>query len=161
MRHARSIGRNTLLRLYSNRRPFPLGDVLLWSLTETAHRLGGISPRTVRQMIAAGDIRAQKIGRRVLVVADSVHQYLDMDRTLTHTSPCAGEAVQPGGLHTCQESAKEIRTGSTPAQIRRTGGPVSPNPMADLLAEVLGCSSKNPTVEREPKPSGLSGLSKP
>ncbi|MGB1108908.1 MAG: helix-turn-helix domain-containing protein, partial [Gammaproteobacteria bacterium] len=144
-----------------NLEPSPLDDVLLWSLEETTRQLGGISPRTLRRMITAGDLHTQRIGRRVLVVSDSVHECLDMDRALSHNSSGAGEAVQPGGIRTCQESAKEIRTGSTPTRIRRTGGPVSANEMAELLGEVLGYPSKSQTAEPERKPSGRNGLSKP
>lgn len=40
-----------------------MSDALLWDLAEAARQLGGVSPRTVRRLIASGALPAVRIGR--------------------------------------------------------------------------------------------------
>lgn len=47
----------------------------LWTLAETAERLR-VSERTVRRLIAAGRIRATRVGRRPLVTSREIAAYV-------------------------------------------------------------------------------------
>ena len=49
-------------------------DTLLWSLEEAARQLGGVSTRTVRRLLEAGEIEPRRVGRRLLVCAASVRR---------------------------------------------------------------------------------------
>ena len=42
-------------------------DTLLWSLQEAARQLGGVSTRSVRRMIEAGELPAVRFGRSVRI----------------------------------------------------------------------------------------------
>jgi len=53
----------------------------LLSIAETADRLG-VSPKTVRRQIAAGDLPAHRIGRRVLIDPRDLDLFL-FDRRLS------------------------------------------------------------------------------
>ncbi|WP_390165228.1 helix-turn-helix domain-containing protein [Thiorhodovibrio frisius] len=63
---------------------------LLWDLEETANQLGGVSARLVKRLLDRGDLRAQRVGRRLLVNVQSVLEYIDQAPSLAHNSPCAG-----------------------------------------------------------------------
>jgi len=54
------------------------GEVVPAVLTvdETADRLGGIHPQTVRAMIKRGELRAIRAGRRVLVPIRAIEDYI-------------------------------------------------------------------------------------
>jgi len=114
-------------------------DTLLWDLTETARQLGGVSTRTVRRLIDAGDIVPKRVGRRLLVRAASVLAYLDRDMTHAHNPMCAGpDARSTLEERTCQDSARrETKTGYSGGRTRLTGGHRTPRQAASELAAVL------------------------
>ena len=50
----------------------------LWSIPDAAtERLGGVSERYVWQLIADGDLRSVKLGRRTFVRDDDLAAYID------------------------------------------------------------------------------------
>ncbi len=113
-----------------------MSDALLWNLDEAARQLGGVSSRTVRRLMDRGAIRTQKVGRRRLVVAASVREWLDAEMTAEHTDTHAGLGVQGGSA--CRRSVKtETKTVSTKGRTRRTGGRRTSTQAARELAEVL------------------------
>jgi excisionase family DNA binding protein len=50
--------------------------MLLWNLEETARQLGGIHPKTVRTLIARGELPSVRIGRRILVSPEAVATWI-------------------------------------------------------------------------------------
>jgi excisionase family DNA binding protein len=112
-----------------------MNDTLLWDLAETARQLGGVSTRTVRRLLDRGDIEPRRVGRRLLVTAESVRAYVDDSNTASDNRPCAGLASQT------EESAK-TKTGSTVVPIRRTGGLRIPTDAASELAARLGLTTE-------------------
>lgn len=53
------------------------GDGLLaFSIDEVAQKLG-VSERHVRRLISKGDLRAKKLGRRTLILARDLDEYLN------------------------------------------------------------------------------------
>lgn len=54
----------------------PIPPVLL-SIPQTAAALGGLSPEAARRLIAAGEIRATRIGYRVFVRPTDLRAYVD------------------------------------------------------------------------------------
>ena len=56
-----------------------LPEVLCRGVTQTAGLLG-IAPRTVRQYIAEGKLRAVKIGRRLVVEDSALREFLEKAR---------------------------------------------------------------------------------
>ncbi|WP_456378805.1 helix-turn-helix domain-containing protein [Thiolapillus sp.] len=108
---------------------------LLWSLNEAAQQLGGVSTRTVRRLIDRGELASCRVGRRLMVVADSARSYVDGTMKPAHNQSCAGKVVQE--VSTCQESANATRTGYSPVPIRRTGGRALRMSAASQLAEAL------------------------
>ena len=116
--------------------------MLLWNLDEAARQLGGISPRTVRRLLARGELPAVRIGTRLLIPAESVQDWINR-QTVTYAEPCVGRPAR--GTGTCPD--EKTKTASTNAGIPRSGGPVTPTRAARELAAVL----KLPT-ERKPRP---------
>lgn len=49
---------------------------VLYSVPEVAVALGGITPRHVGNLISKGELRSVKIGRRRLVPADAIAEYV-------------------------------------------------------------------------------------
>jgi hypothetical protein len=98
-----------------------VNDPLLWSLAETARQLGGVSTRTVRRLLDRGDLSPGRVGRRLMVRADSVRAYVDRATTGSDNWPGAGPDVQEES--TCQRADNNgIRTAFTVAPTPRTGG---------------------------------------
>ncbi|MCG6862921.1 MAG: helix-turn-helix domain-containing protein [Chromatiaceae bacterium] len=111
-------------------------DTLLWSLEEAARQLGGISTRTVRRLLEAGEIEPRRVGRRLLVCAASVRIYVDRSGPAGQNSGRAGRDVREES--TCLESAKRgTRMVSIGGRIRRTGGRRTRTQAAEELAKVL------------------------
>ena len=115
-------------------------ETLLWDLAETARQLGGVSERTVRRLIDAGAIARVRIGRRVLVLADSVKAHLDRAAADSDNHHRAGPDVREKS--TCRIDARKVRFGGSVTPIRAA------SELDDLLAR--------PTGGRRPlsKPSG-------
>lgn len=110
-------------------------DALLWNLEETARQLGNVSSRTVLRMIARGEIATKKVGRRRMVVSQSVRDWLDGDLQPTHTTNCVGRDVR--GVNVCQKHANGKATASTADRIHRTGGQATSTQVAKELADLL------------------------
>ena len=60
-------------------------DLLAIPITDAARRLS-LSPRTVASLIARGELRSVKVGRRRLVPVKSLEQFLRRDHDLTTTA---------------------------------------------------------------------------
>jgi excisionase family DNA binding protein len=111
-------------------------DTLLWSLEEAARQLGGISTRTVRRLVEVGEIEPRRVGRRLLVSAASVRDFVDRLGSTAKNWQSAGRDVQEES--TCLESAKrETKMVSTGVRTRLTGGPRTRTRAAEELAKVL------------------------
>lgn len=57
----------------------------LLSIDDTARVLGGITTREVYKAIERGDLEATRLGRRRLVVVESIDAYVDRLREATRT----------------------------------------------------------------------------
>ena len=110
-------------------------ESLLWDLEETARQLGNVSCRTVLRMIARGEIATRKVGRRRMVVSESVRDWLDGEKEPAHTVSRVGRDVR--GANVCQKHANEKTTASTADPIHRTGGPAMSMRVARELADLL------------------------
>lgn len=66
-------------------------DPLLWSLEEAGRQLGGVSARTVRRMIQAGELPSLKVRGRLKVPAAAVREWVERQVASTgSTSDLAG-----------------------------------------------------------------------
>ena len=112
-------------------------DTLLWSLQEAARQLGGVSTRSVRRMIDAGELPAVSVRRSIKIPVAAVLEWVERNMSYTHNHPCAGPSVLKE-KSTCHRSVKtETRTVSTGVRTRHTGGPVTVTQAAKELAAVL------------------------
>lgn len=62
---------------------------IAFSVTEAARALG-ISERTIRLLLARGDLRCRRLGRRVLVPVDALRELVGADgcgRSMAEASP--------------------------------------------------------------------------
>jgi len=82
-------------------------------------QLGGIHPRTVRRLIDRGDIQSKKIGRRLLITAESVRAYIDTPATAKDNPTSAGHHAQERSQ--CHTNAKILRFGgsASPTQVAK------------------------------------------
>lgn len=141
-----------------------MADALLWDLEETAHQLGNVSARTVLRMIARGEIATKKVGRRRMVISQSVRDWLEGDIRPAHTGECVGRDVR--GVNVCRKHANERMTASTAELIHRTGGPATSMRVARELADLLAPEtnrrqkqySPNGESKRESKNTGAASL---
>ena len=101
-------------------------DVLLWSLQEAARQLGGISTRSVRRMIDAGELPAVAVRRSLKVPVAAVHEWVEQNMIRAHNRSCAGPHVR-----------KEVSTCHTVARIVPFGGQVTPTTAAKELDDLL------------------------
>lgn len=113
---------------------------LLWDLNETASQLGGVSVRHVQRMIERGEIDSIKLGRRRMVVSESVQRWLDSQATQAHDS----DRVRPD-VRENKQACQHAKTGYTSAKTRRIGGCRTPTETAAAVAKVLELpSAKRP-----------------
>lgn len=101
--------------------------MLLWSLEEVAAQLGGISIRTVRRLIALGELPVCRVGRLVRIPSDAVREYVSCMTEEAHNRPRT-ESVTWKGNPPCHTDAKT----------RRSGGSNTPTQAASQLIELLG-----------------------
>jgi len=101
-------------------------DVLLWSLQEAARQLGGISTRSVRRMIDAGELPAVAVRRSLKVPVAAVQEWVEQNMIRAHNRSSAGPRVR-----------KEVSTCHTVARIVPFGGQVSPTTAAKELDDLL------------------------
>ena len=98
--------------------------------------LGNISPRTVRRLIADGELQAVKIrGCAPRVVAASIRAYIER-QSGAHNPDGAGQALH--GARQCQSAQRETKTAFTSGPIHRTGGQAGQAEAAKRLAARLG-----------------------
>jgi excisionase family DNA binding protein len=67
-----------------------LYERLLLGVPEAAELLGGISPTTVRRLIAAGDLPVIRLGTRVLIERKSLERWIEQTKHYAG-NPCRGE----------------------------------------------------------------------
>src|SRR6267142_512599 len=87
-------------------------DRLAYSLQEAAAKLGGISVRSVQRLVAAGGLPSVRVGRRVLIAADALRQYVAASPKAAHNSTGA-EPVAWKGNSPCYLSAQGRRSGTS------------------------------------------------
>ncbi|MVF23734.1 DNA-binding protein [Methylocaldum sp. BRCS4] len=125
--------------------------LLLWSLEQAGEALGGISARTVRRLIQAGELPAIKIRSLTKLRPADVEAYIVR---------CAGQAVPTTtGDDTCQSASNEneTRMGSSSGRIRRTGGRPGQTPAAERFGALLKFDAKMIRERKEQRRSGRNG----
>jgi excisionase family DNA binding protein len=100
--------------------------MLLWSFDEVARQLGGVSVRTVRRLVEAGELPACRVGRLVRIPPDAVRDYVSRMTGEAHNRPRT-ESVTWKGKQPCHTDAK----------IRRIGGSNTPTQAAKQLTNLL------------------------
>ena len=104
---------------------------------ETAAARLAVSPRTVRRLIAAGDLPSVRILSARRIIASDLAAYI-ASRTAAGNNP-HGVAVH--GENTCHVNTSETRTGYTSGRTRPIGGRASHAQAGAALAAVLGFPS--------------------
>ncbi|MCP4666419.1 MAG: helix-turn-helix domain-containing protein, partial [Deltaproteobacteria bacterium] len=66
--------------------------LLLWSLDEAARQLS-VSSRTVRRLVAQGEIPTVRIRRSLRIPAQAVEAWVESHTNSPHNQRCAGKAV--------------------------------------------------------------------
>ena len=91
---------------------------LLWSLDEVAHQLGDISKRSVLRLLERGELPSVKVGRRVMIPAHTVHEWVDQRMKLADNHNSAGLGVRRKEKNACHTDAKTVPFGGyhTPTQ---------------------------------------------
>ncbi|MDD2770363.1 MAG: helix-turn-helix domain-containing protein, partial [Methylococcus sp.] len=67
---------------------------LLLSLQDAAQQLGGVSARTVRRMIEAGELPAVRVRGRLTVPLASIQAWVAGQIQTPHNQPCAGHVLK-------------------------------------------------------------------
>ncbi len=98
---------------------------LLWTIAETAERLG-VSSRTVQRMAARGDVSVLRIGRAVRIVPDSIELLIAGSMMLGHHG---------GGPW---QRKKEVDVCHTKEKTHRIGGSITPIRPDIELGALLG-----------------------
>ena len=85
--------------------------MLLWNLEEVARQLGGISTKTVRRMTATGQLPIVRIGRRALIPAAAVADWVSHNqqaRPAQEKEKChSTNAVKSGGSDSPRQTAEK------------------------------------------------------
>ncbi|RUQ28715.1 MAG: DNA-binding protein [Candidatus Competibacteraceae bacterium] len=85
-------------------------DALLWNLDEAARQLGGISIKTVRRLAKSGAFPLVKVGRRVLIPALAVTNWVNhtpQARPAQENEKChSTNAVTSGGCASPRQTAE-------------------------------------------------------
>jgi excisionase family DNA binding protein len=84
---------------------------LLWSLDEVTHQLGDISRRSVLRLIERGELPSVKVGRRVMIPAHTVHEWVDQRMKLADNHSNAGLGVRRKEKNACHTDAKTVPIG--------------------------------------------------
>ncbi|MHB8253878.1 MAG: helix-turn-helix domain-containing protein [Acidiferrobacter sp.] len=113
---------------------------LLWSLEVTARQLGGVSTRTVRRLLASGELPAVRVGRLLRVPAASVRSWVDQ------------KLVRGDNVIRAEPGVRKEIACHTDVKIAPSIGSVSPT----QAAQELGVRLKLRTVEKpkRSKPNG-------
>ncbi len=136
-------------------------DALLWSLSETARQLGGLSVRTVRRMLARGELPTVKVGRTVKIPASAVREWVGRNMASADAWQGAGKAVRGQEKYISLSARRDgTKKGASNVPTRRTGGPRSWTNAADQLAVVLGLGSSTTGARNESRQSVHIGPSK-
>jgi excisionase family DNA binding protein len=59
-------------------------EYMLWSIKETARRLGNVSTRTVRRLLERGELPTMRIGRLIRIPPEGVRAWLDRNIHQAH-----------------------------------------------------------------------------
>lgn len=102
---------------------------LAYSIPEAAQKLGGVSARTVHRLIARGQLATCRVGRRVLVPAQALRDYVGRQYEIAHNPNCA-EPVAWKGTKPCYFNAQGRRSGMS---VTGTG---AANELSVLLARL-------------------------
>ena len=108
----------------------------LLSLETAAARLA-VSTRTLRRLLAAGDLPSVRIRAARRILASDLSTYIASKSTVSDNQP--GVAVN--GETKCHEQKYATKTEYTGGRTRLTGGPASRALAGAALAEVLGFPS--------------------
>ncbi|MGB4335799.1 MAG: helix-turn-helix domain-containing protein [Chromatiaceae bacterium] len=108
----------------------------LLSLETAADRLA-VSTRTLRRLLAAGDLPSVRIRAARRILASDLSAYIASRSTGSDNSP--GVAVN--GETTCHENKYATKTGSTNGRTRPIGGAACRVQSAGAFAAVLGFPS--------------------
>lgn len=131
---------------------------LLWNIDEVARQLGGVSPRTVRRLIARGKLTSVHVLGRVTVPASSVHDWINKQINVHNNQHRVGPDVQRQSETSTCRNAKNggIKTGSTNVLILPITGCHTPTQAAKELGALLGSENpqKGARKRRRSSPSG-------
>src|SRR6185295_2483667 len=104
---------------------------LAYSLPEAASMLGGVSVRSLQRLVARGALATVRIGRRVLVPADQLREYVAGSSKGTH-NPTSAEPVAWKGTKPCYSNAQDRRAGTSGSGTQAAGE------LSVLLARLTG-----------------------
>lgn len=101
-----------------------MSDALLWNLDEAARQLGGISTKTVRRLAQQGAFPLVKVGRRALIPALAVANWVNNNqqaRPAQENEPChsTNEAVSGGSASRHQTATSYGKLLKLPTEGRR------------------------------------------
>ena len=85
---------------------------LAYSIQEAAAMLGGVSARSVQRLIARGVLPCVRIGRRVLVGAETLRSFIARSDEVPHNPPRA-EPVAWKGTKPCYSNAQSRSSGTS------------------------------------------------
>lgn len=96
-------------------------DPLLWSIDEAARILGDVSIRTVQRLIERREFPVIKVGRRVMIPARAILEWVDQKTAATHNHHRAGPGVRKKEVNACHTDAKIVPYGGChiPTQVAR------------------------------------------
>jgi len=100
---------------------YRMTDPLLWSIDEAARILGDVSTRTVQRLIERREFPVIKVGRRVMIPAQAIREWVDQKTTVTHNHHRAGPGVHGKENDACHTDAKIVPFGGyrTPTQMEK------------------------------------------
>ncbi|MDP1651688.1 MAG: helix-turn-helix domain-containing protein [Rhodocyclaceae bacterium] len=104
-----------------------------------AAELLGVSARTVKRLVADGELPRRRMRRRVLIAVADLHQYVESIKEPAHNPICIESAGRKGN-NPCHTDAKARLTGgsNTPMQ--------AANQLTDLLKQL---TSKKPKHSKQ------------
>jgi excisionase family DNA binding protein len=109
---------------------------LAYSLPEAASMLGGVSVRSLQRLVARGVLPTVRIGRRVLVPAERLFEFVAGSTKVAHTPACA-EPVAWKGSKPCYSNAQDRRAGTSGSGTQAAGE------LSVLLARLTGGKQKS------------------
>jgi excisionase family DNA binding protein len=97
---------------------------LLWSVAETAKRLGDVSTKTVRRLVQDHELPAVRLKRRIMIDPDDVAALIIRNKIgrpehETNTSCHSTDETQSGGCDSPHQTDVEIRASTGTADRRQ------------------------------------------